>query len=428
MSKNKRQAILVAGLGYGDEGKGTTVDYLTEIHHAHTIIRYNGGSQALHHVVTPKGIVHGFSQFSSGSFHPNVNTYLSHFMPIDPHYLAGESHDLNNKGLDSSAKRIIVDRNCVVITPIHRIINQMLEVSRKDKWHGSCGKGVGQAIEDWKLMGNNVLLAGDLTDRSVTRRKLDYLKALKIDLAEQLIDENNEISNNFVLEIKLRELKEDCEVCRLTQDYYDLFGFEYFKYGDNDTLKKILDQDGTVIFEGAQGVLLDPRYGTPPYVTKTKTTFDNADKLLRDIDYDGQITKIGVMRAYSTRHGPGPFPTEDKKLTELIPEKHNQFNIWQGKFRIGYFDVPAIKYAIRCLGEIDEICVTNADRLIEINPLKVCTDYLTGQPIYTAMNKILSIVDILKYLKFLQDSIQARISIISLGPTAEDKMISYPVH
>jgi len=422
MSKSKKQVILVAGLGFGDEGKGSIIDFLTEKYKPHTIVRYNGGSQALHHVVRPDGLFHGFSQFGSGTFHPGVNTYLSRFMLVDPFFLSGESHDLDYKSGDfSSAKRVVIDKNCVVITPFHRIINQMLEISRKDNRHGSCGRGVGQAMEDLNLMRTNTLLVGDLIDRRLTRSKLKHLQVLKIDLAEQLVDED---WDNLSLWAKLKELKEDLRVERLVQDYYDLFGFGYFKIGNDERLRRIFGRSGVIIFEGAQGVLLDPQFGLIPHVTKTKTTFENADELLKDANYDGGISKIGVIRAYSTRHGAGPLLTEDSRLTRLLPEIHNKDNEWQGRFRIGYFDSVATRYSLSKIGRVDSIAMTNIDRLISIRPLKVCTGYATNnsKPIYQSLKEIKSDKDYTRYIEFIK-SLGIPISILSFGPTAEDKKI-----
>ncbi|KAF0249156.1 MAG: adenylosuccinate synthase [bacterium] len=126
-----KQAFIVVGLGYGDEGKGTTTDYLTRKYQAHTVIRFNGGSQAAHHVVTSSGITHCFAQFGSGTLVSGVRSYLSSYMAVDPLALLVENQALQEKGVQDGLSRIIIDENCLVITPFHKIINQMQEVSWK---------------------------------------------------------------------------------------------------------------------------------------------------------------------------------------------------------------------------------------------------------------------------------------------------------
>ncbi len=374
-----RTAILVTGLSYGDEGKGSTIDYLALKYNPHTIFRFNGGSQALHHVVRPDGTVHGFSQFGSGTFNPGVNTYLSRFTLVDPFFLKAESDALNNKGLVNSADRITVDRGCVVVTPFHRIMNQMIEISRKDDMHGTCGRGIGQAMKDWQLLRNDTLLVGDLLNRQSTYRKLRYLLSLKIDLAEQLLgaDPNNPGLRRLFNELKGYHKQGDLE--RLAQRYCDLFKFSYFKLGDDDTLQEILNKDGVVLFEGAQGVLLDPRFGFPPHVTKTKTTFENADELLKAANYGGNVVKLGILRAYNTRHGVGPFVTGDWDLCDVMPEVHNKDNKWQQFFRVGHFDAVASRYAIKVCGgrrAFDGLVITCLDRLAALKTWNICDSYI----------------------------------------------------
>lgn len=376
------RVIEVVGLGFGDETKGGTVDYVTRKEKAHTIVRFNGGSQALHHVVRPgRHGTHGFSQFGSGTFSPGVQTYLSRFMLVDPLFMQEESQQLNRKGVKQIRGKVTVDRDCVIATPFHRIANQMTEISRKEGRLGSCGRGIGQAMTDWQRMKNDTLLAGDLIDWQCIFRKLKYLLSLKIDFAEQLIDED---PDNLELWVELGKLREYYSVeglTRLTQHYNDLFKFNYFKLGDNQILKNLLDKNGVVIFEGAQGVLLDPRYGFVPYVTKTKTTFENVDELLRELDYGGEVIRLGVLRAYSTRHGAGPFVTEDDELSKLIPEHHNGTNDWQGKFRLGHFDAVATRYAIEVCGgseTFDGLVIGCLDRLFVLDSWKICDRYFDG--------------------------------------------------
>ncbi len=412
-----RKAILIAGLGFGDEGKGSVVDYLTRQHNAHTVVRYNGGAQAGHNVVTQDGHQHIFSQFGSGTFIPSVRTHLSQFIVVDPSSIIYEEQHLRTLKIDDAFDRITIDSGAIIVTPFHKLINQLTEISRGKKRYGSCGMGIGQAVEYFKRYGDKVLLAGDLKDIDTVAAKLKFIKEktekMLADImpslpdTEEVLEKISWIQNNDLIE---RYIEISCKI---------------FAYRTNITdpnyTKEILDKDGTVIFEGAQGILLDPKFGFHPHVTKTDTTFANALKLLEETGYNGQIKRVGVLRAYATRHGPGPLPTEDENLTRSLPDSHNQENRWQGKFRVGYFDAVAIRYAMRTIGHLDDIALTNLDRLIGVKPLKVCTSYSKNQKaVYKTLEKLRHRRDYQRYVEFLT-SLGIPISIVSLGPTAGDK-------
>jgi len=360
---------VIAGLGYGDEGKGTIVDYLTRKHQAKTIIRYNGGSQAAHHVVAPNGLTHCFSQFGSGMMIPNVATYLSEMMLIDPLALEKEALVLADKRIRDALKRTTINGNCLIVTPFHKIIGQILELSRMEAKYGSVGMGVGQAVADGNLFGPEALRVRDLISRETLFRKLDFLWRVKLDLAEQIA---GECPNDSEITKRLNQIQQTDYVERLADAYIQFISNSGVRIIDGNIPAEIF-RDGAVIFEGAQGVLLDVDYGFWPYVTKTKITFENADKLLNLVSV--QPVKIGVMRAYGTRHGPGPFITESSSLTESIPDSNNGTNEWQGPFRIGWFDLLTARYAIDVADEIDEIALTNLDRLSGHKKIRVCISY-----------------------------------------------------
>lgn len=177
------KAFIVGGLGFGDEGKGTIVDYLTREYNAKLIVRFNGGPQAAHHVVTPEGITHVFSQFGSGTFVPGVNTYISPRVVFDPLALIKESVALKEKGIQYPLRRLFVNKDCLIVTPFHKIISRMLETARKEK-RGTCGKGVGEVRKDEKNLKENALYFKDLFNKSLLADKLKFIYHLKVDLAE----------------------------------------------------------------------------------------------------------------------------------------------------------------------------------------------------------------------------------------------------
>ncbi len=467
-----KQAFVVVGLGYGDEGKGTITDYLTRKFQAHTIIRFNGGSQAAHHVVTNEGLTHCFAQFGSGSLVADVKTYLSSYMVVDPLSLIVENKVLEEKGITDALARLSIDGNALVTTPFHKTINQMQEVSRANNRHGSCGKGVGQTILDSHYLKDKALFIKDLPDKTVTYQKLKFLWQIKLDLAEQLV---NEQKDNQELLTYLEKLKQPYYIEELTEAYTGFIS--KINLANDKTLAKLFNIDGTIILEGAQGVLLDFERGFWPHVTKSRTTFANADRLLKSAIYQANVKKIGLLRAYSTRHGAGPFVTEDLELAQKLPDYHNGNNPWQSVFRVGWFDLVAAKYACQVVENVDFLAITNLDRLCELPIAKICTHYkYTGEnpdlatkffetylennqifiktikvpketsqiyqkqlaellkdcyPIYkefelAKLNKIKSISalpsNIKDYLNFISESLGIAIKIISIGVTAEDKI------
>jgi adenylosuccinate synthase len=157
-------------------------------------------------------------------------------------------------------------------------------------------------------------------------------------------------------------------------DFYQHFG-RYAQIVDEDHLARLLRQTDQTVFEGAQGVLLDEWYGFHPYTTWSTTTFANADELLTEAGYSDEVTKLGLLRAYAVRHGPGPFVTEDADLAQALPEPHNPTNPWQREFRIGHFDAVAARYALSVTGPVDGLVITCLDRLYGLADVRICTGY-----------------------------------------------------
>lgn len=363
------KAYLVCGLGFGDEGKGSVVDYLTYKLGLKKVVRYNGGHQAAHNVVNLKGIHHCFSQFGSGTFNTEVGTVLSEKMVINPISLINESDLLNRKLAKNALDRLTIDSDCLVTTPFHKMINRMQEVVRGGDRHGSCGVGVGQTIQDGKFFKDRALRFGDLLNKKLLLSKLIFIQMIKVDLAEQLLCQKED--SRYLREVLLK--MKDSGYLRDITDYFYSFA-KNSKAGTSHEL--IQGKDSDVVFEGAQGVLLGLNSGFLPYVTKSDTTFRNAENLLKKSgSFIDKKVRIGVLRAYFTRHGAGPFISEDSKLAQKIPDEHNLFSEWQGDFRIGWFDLVAARYALSCVGDIDFIAITNLDRLSGLRKIKVCSCY-----------------------------------------------------
>lgn len=366
-----QQAILLADLGLGDSGKGSMIDYLSRETGAHTVIRYNGGPQAAHNVVTVDGRQHTFAQFGSGTLVPGVRTLLSRFMLINPLNMLKEERHLRALGIADALQRMQIDRRALVITPFQRALNRLRELCRADQRHGSCGEGIGECMADHLAYRDQLLQAGDLQDRVIMRKKLCFLRDLKqVELAELRVRlPASELARREIALFADDQSIEDCV------EVYQHFASQV-EMLDENSVSAILAQPGTLLFEGAQGVLLDENYGFTPYTTWSTTTFANAQAILREHNYTGEINSLGIIRTYATRHGAGPLPTEAPELGPLLPERHNTWNDWQRAFRTGYFDLLAARYALGLLGQLDHLALTHLDYLQALPEWKFCHRYL----------------------------------------------------
>ncbi len=371
----EQQALLIADLSYGDAGKGSIVDYLTRLHQAHTVVRYNGGAQAAHNVVDSDGRQHTFAQFGSGMFTPGVRTHLSRFMLLNPLSMLREEQHLSSIGITDALQRTSIDEAALIITPFQQAANRLQELARAEHRHGSCGLGIGETMADFLAYGSQVLFARDLPHRATVRAKLRFLRDVKLGQLEQIRDQLPD-SEQAAQELKTLcdpEVIEDCA------DFYHYFA-GLAAIVPEHYFSQLLQQRGTIIFEGAQGILLDEWYGFHPYTTWSTTTFKNAEQLLAEQSYAAEVTRIGVMRAYATRHGPGPFVTEDAQLSLALPDAHNGHNLWQRQFRVGYLDLVATRYALDIAGSVDCLAVTHLDRLSQLPAWNVCDAYSFQEP------------------------------------------------
>jgi adenylosuccinate synthase len=351
------RAWVVVDLGYGDAGKGTIVDYLVRRHGARTVVRYSGGPQASHAVVTDDGRAHAFQQFGSGSFVPGVATFLSRHMLVNPLNMMVEAAALEQIGVPDLFARTFVSRDALVVTPFHRAANRLKELTRAHR-HGSCGMGVGEAVELTLRFHDASLRVRDLSDLGATVARLrrqreiyrDHLRKPLLVLGEQLPPDD------------LAVMRRPDAVDRITVGYQDFLRTGVTLVDDEMLLTTLLQGAAPpLVFEGAQGVLLDETHGFPPYHTWSDVTARHAWRLLdRAGDVAGAVSTIGVIRAFMTRHGPGPFVTETADL-EHASDPHNPSNDWQGTMRIGWPDPLAWRYALKATGGVDALAVTHLD-------------------------------------------------------------------
>lgn len=351
--RGEPQHYVVVDLGYGDAGKGTIVDWLCSrggTQPVHTVVRFNGGAQAGHNVVTADGRQHTFAQFGSGTFTPGVRTHLSRFMLVDPLALAAEAGHLAGLGVPDALDRLTADGAALLTTPYHAAANQARELARGPARHGSCGMGIGETAKYALDYPADAPRVGDCLTPRLLAGKLEALRA------------------RLRAQVGTLDAPPVADLC----DAYRAFGLRVRVTGAS-YLTGLLRR-GPVVFEGAQGVLLDEWHGFHPFTTWSTTTFRNASLLLAEAAVTA--TRIGVTRCYQTRHGPGPFVTEDPSLE--LPEPHNADGRWQGGFRTGHFDAVALRYAMRVAGGADMLALTHLDTAAAHPELRICRGYDIG--------------------------------------------------
>lgn len=399
--------IAVVDLGYGDAGKGTVVDALCAVSTdsgapVRAVLRFNGGAQAGHNVVTADGRHHTFAQFGSGTFH-GVPTHLTRFMVVDPLALAAEAAALGNP-----FHLLTVDAEAVLATPWHRAANRVRERARGAGRHGSCGMGVGETME-YAHRYDDPLKVSDVRSPS--------LKAKLAQIRDRLTATHGELDAPPVDDVA---------------DAFRAFGQSVSIVDDSCTAQLLAS--GPCVFEGAQGVLLDEWRGWHPYTTWSTTTFDNVLALT------GDVVRLGVVRTYTTRHGAGPLVTASADLP--LPERHNGVGEWQGAFRAGHFDAVAHRYAVEVAGGVDALAVTHLDAVLP--QMRICTSYevdgvpwhriapgpfrdLGYQSALTALLERARPADLIRpddWATEIGDQLGAPVALTSSGPTAADKRIS----
>lgn len=352
-----REAHIVVDLGFGDCGKGTLTDHLVRHTGARLVVRFNGGAQAGHTVVLPDGRWHTFSQFGAASFVPDVHTHLSRYMLIHPGGLFKEAERLQRKGVHAPLDRLSVDPAALVISPFQQASNRLREVLRGEGRHGSCGLGIGETQQDALEFPEDIIRAGDLAYPHRLRPRLLRQQQRKWKLFAPQRD------------ILLRIRESIPEMCVLeSPDVAERWIEQVGELAGRVRIESI-ELPSKLVLEGAQGVLLDEWRGFHPHTTWSTCTFDNAVEILKG--WRGEVTRWGVLRSYTTRHGAGPLPTEDATLS--LPEPHNATGAWQGWFRQGWLDLVLARYAVECCGAVDRLAVTHLDRVE--GDWRVCTGY-----------------------------------------------------
>ena len=347
-------SLVIVGAQWGDEGKGKLVDYLTS--NADWVVRFHGGNNAGHTLVVD-GVKTKLSLVPSGILRPQTKSLIGAGVVLNPHVFLSEVEGLRKNGVSISPERLIIDREANIILGYHIAIDQAREVLLGDKKIGTTGRGIGPAYED-RAARTSIRMA-DLADMPQLKTKLrtfvdhknQYLKLLK---ATEQVDFDSE----------WKKLSEVAEIIR--------------PYTGNGSLllDKAIKKGERIVFEGAQGTFLDTTFGTVPFVTSSSTLAGAVTTGCgigpKHLDY-----VLGVAKAYSTRVGSGPFPTELlDEMGEKIRTKGGEFGTITGRpRRCGWFDAVALRRAVRLNG-IDSLAITKLDVLSGCGKIKVCIKYM----------------------------------------------------
>jgi adenylosuccinate synthase len=360
-----RRAFAVVDLGFGDAGKGHVTDSLVRETGATAVVRFNGGAQAGHNVVTADGRHHTFAQFGSGSFVPGVKTLLSRHVVLDPLALWPEEQALRGAGVTDGFARLVIHRGALVATPFHRAVNCAREERRGAARHGSCGVGFGETVQDSLADPAGALRAGDLLDPRLLRTKLARI-------AEHKLEELRALGGASAAEqLGAADIGERVEKIFLAVG-------ERGVIADDRRWQAELKAAETIVFEGAQGLLLCERHGFPPHTSWSRCDLHNVDEIVADAALDAEVTRLGVLRAVAVRHGPGALPTEEPELAPRIAEAHNRENPWQGPVRYGWFDAVLARYAIAAVGGLDALALTHLDTVATLPRALACDAYDVG--------------------------------------------------
>jgi adenylosuccinate synthase len=355
------KAYIVIGLGFGDEGKGTTVNHLTQLHKATLNIRFSGGGQCLHNVIMDDGRHHTFRQIGSGSFDPTVSTLYGKYALFDPTLYEFERREFEAiNGVAPMKGRYFVHEDAVVVTAYHKVISRLRELSRT-KRYGSVGQGIGETR-------NIEINYPDLTLRVKDFVRPDGCTVVTMEeLRKHLYREYESfrkslaMSPNVLADLEVFQAKSGgaYPCAHVINEIRE--SLSHLTVIDDADQRDMFEEHKIAVFEGNQGVLLDQDYGFHPHNTWTTTTSHSAHKMLDDMNCMAEVYDVGVTRTFTTRHGAGPFPSESSELTKLLVDPNNAEGPWQQHFRVGQLDLVLLDYAIRVNRGINYFAVTHMD-------------------------------------------------------------------
>ena len=420
--------VVVVGSQWGDEGKGKIVDWLSE--RADVVVRFQGGHNAGHTLVID-GVTYKLALLPSGVVRPDKLSVIGNGVVIDPWALIGEIERLRDAGVAIDPDRLVIAENASLILPLHRNLDNAREAARGNTPIGTTGRGIGPAYED--KVGRRAIRVCDLADRHVLEEKLRHL-----------LFHHNAVLRGFG--------EAEISAAGLFDSLLDIAP-KILPYAR--PAWRLLDEANKsgqrILFEGAQGAMLDIDHGTYPFVTSSNTVAGQAAAGTgfgpRGLGY-----VLGITKAYTTRVGSGPFPSElDNEIGALLGKRGREFGTNTGRRRrCGWFDGVLVRQAIKIAG-IDGIALTKLDVLDGFESIGICTGYeIDGQMLdylpssmakQAAARPIVEMVDgwkestegarswaelpvtAIKYIRRIEELIEAPVTLLSTSPERDDTIM-----
>jgi len=425
-------AVVLIGAQWGDEGKGKATDILGE--RVQWIVRYQGGNNAGHTVVLPDGQKFALHLIPSGILTPGVKNVIGNGVVVDPGVLLTELAGLEEKGVDTSG--LLISSDAHLIMPYHVAIDKVTERYLGKAKIGTTGRGIGPAYQD-KLARVGVRVQ-DLLDEKILRQKVEAALDFK---------------NQVLVKVYNRKALDPEQVVDQVLEHG-----QHFVHRIADTrllLNQALDRDEIVVLEGSQGTLLDVDHGTYPFVTSSNPTSGGAT-VGSGVGPTRISTVIGILKAYTTRVGSGPFPTElNDDMGEYLRKQGGEFGVTTGRSRrTGWFDAVIARYASRVNG-ITDYFLTKLDVLSGLEKVPVCvayevdgrrtdempmtqTDVHHAVPVYEELPGWFEDISSCRtfdelpanakaYVEYLEGIIGARVSAIGVGPGRDQTIVRHDV-
>lgn len=421
-------AFIVLGAQWGDEGKGKMTDYLAE--EADVVVRFQGGNNA-GHTVEVGDRQYKLHLIPSGILYDNKLNVIGNGVVVDPKALFEEIGYLEKEGVKVTPEKLIISDRAHLIMPYHRVLDILKEKARGKNDIGTTGKGIGPCYTD-----------------KFERCGIRVCDLLHEDVFEEKLRENIKMKNEYITKVVGGESLDVEEILVQYKQYA-----EKIRPFVKDTSVKVYDsikEDKTVLFEGAQGMLLDIDHGTYPYVTSSNTTAGGVSNGI-GVGPNMITNAVGITKAYTTRVGKGPFPTElENETGEWIRTKGHEYGVTTGRSRrCGWLDLVIVKSAVRVSG-LTSLAVTKIDTLAGLDKLKVCVGYKFNgeiidyfpasledlakcEPVYEEFDGWDDSVadarsydeipeNAKKYLERISEFTGTRISIVSVGPKRDQTM------
>jgi len=420
--------VVVMGAQWGDEGKGKIVDWLCE--RADIVVRFQGGHNAGHTLVIGNQ-TYKLALLPSGVVRPGKLSVIGNGVVLDPWHLVNEIEGLRERGIEIDPQSLKIAENATLILPLHRELDQLREAAAAEQRIGTTGRGIGPAYED--KVGRRAIRAQDLKNLGTLGPKVD-----------RLLVHHNALRRG----LGVAEIGKDALMCELAEIAPKILPFV-------DVVWSLLDRERRagrrILFEGAQGALLDVDHGTYPFVTSSNTVAAQA-AIGSGIGPGALSYVLGLAKAYTTRVGSGPFPTElTDDIGERLGERGQEFGVNTGrKRRCGWFDACLVRQVIKVSG-IDGLALTKLDVLDGFPEIKVCIGYeLDGQKIDSlpagtnAQTRVKPIYEsfegwsqstrgartwgqlpaqAVKYVRHIEELIECPVTLLSTSPERDDTIL-----